>query len=184
MGTRRACLRSARRFGLDGILSNDSAVNPFFAAWTHAILWDCDGSDLLGDSAHVPFESGGAAFYLQGKAVALALVDALLRTHGLHEAQQVLLVGESAAGEGLLGIGDGPGNELIHVPVDDVVRVRLAHEGRPAVGGADPGAAIGLAGQQVCGAAGSLAAGVEVGREDDVYRRDVGRVRIVGAPGR
>ena len=54
------CLASARspyggttsappRFGLDGILSTDAAINPTFAKWQHVLLWYCDASSWGSD---------------------------------------------------------------------------------------------------------------------------------------
>ena len=98
------------RFGLDGLLSSEVADNPYFARWTHVILWYCGASLWLGsreEGVRMPgANSSEETVYFQGRRIALTLIDHLIRRRGLHAASEVLLAGDCAAGVGLLGLGD------------------------------------------------------------------------------
>jgi len=80
-----------------GIFSSDANENPEFHSWNHVVLAYCDGASFSGmrrDAVSV----GGKKIYYRGYYNLKAIINALLKDHGMNKATQVILTGGSAGG--------------------------------------------------------------------------------------
>ena len=99
--------RFPKTFGLDGILSNNSLVNPLFSNWTHALLWYCSADSWAGNRTDAYYATDPSdpqrqmGLYFQGFRVVRALLNALVRDQDFGSARELLLVGDCAAGTGM-----------------------------------------------------------------------------------
>ena len=80
-----------------GVMSPDPRVNPTFATWNHAILWYCDGGSSAGARSS-PLIEQGQQLWFQGLQILHDQLGALLTTHGMASATDVLVTGSSAGG--------------------------------------------------------------------------------------
>lgn len=86
-----------------GILSPDAAANPdFFTA--NAVYVEYCSSDNWAGHRPASADTGNFAFY--GKDIVAAVLEDLAKTDGMADAQEVLLVGSSAGGLGVLANAD------------------------------------------------------------------------------
>ena len=88
-----------------GVLSPRSAVNPTFADAHHVDAHYCSSDLWLGTEAErQPNSADPDGWYFSGRLHVAALIEALPQLHGLDpDTHQVLLVGTSAGGAGLVG---------------------------------------------------------------------------------
>ena len=86
-------------FDFGGIMDDDPAMNPEFAAYNRVVMYYCDGASFSGDNAQpYVYAKTNQTLYFRGKRVLGALLDTLVKKHGLGSASQVLLSGGSAGG--------------------------------------------------------------------------------------
>ena len=128
-GRSRTSLGSSTKFpptySVGGPLDPDSARNPTFANFNHAILFYCDGASFAGNAAdplhwsdpHNP--SNNATLYFRGQRVLEYLLDWLVQNRGLDRATDVLFSGGSAGGLATFLHADATHQRLLkqHVPL-------------------------------------------------------------------
>lgn len=94
-----------------------------FARFNQARLLYCDGASFLGMAGRV--ERAGAVLHFSGRAVALALLEHLVASHGLARASDVLVSGCSAGGLAALALAD-----TVRQLLPDVPRFKVAVSAR------------------------------------------------------
>ena len=80
-----------------GLMNTDCTKNPDFCNMNFAFLPYCDGNSFSGNRDE-PYVAGGKKIYMRGHRVLKAVLDSLRDTHGLSNAENVLLSGCSAGG--------------------------------------------------------------------------------------
>ncbi|XP_005111140.1 pectin acetylesterase 5 [Aplysia californica] len=113
---------------MDGFLSKNCNNNPDFCWWNVLIFHYCDGGSFLGNQSHnVDFKS--RSLYMRGGRIFEALIEYLMSTTGLKDAEQIILSGTSAGGIGALIHTDllrsrlPPSVKTLHVLVDGAMFV-------------------------------------------------------------
>jgi len=84
-----------------GVLSDEAEVNPDMFDWNTAFLPYCDGSSFLSDR-HDPVIINGTQIYMRGLAIFRSVINHLLATRRLSEADAVVLTGCSSGALGAL----------------------------------------------------------------------------------
>ena len=86
-------------FTFGGVMDSEAAVNPEFAAFNRVVMYYCDGASFSGDN-DAPYVDAktNQTIYFRGRRVLGALLDTLVKSHGLGAATDVLLSGGSAGG--------------------------------------------------------------------------------------
>lgn len=84
-----------------GLINDDPVANPLSAGWGHVWVQYCDGGSFLGDNDTVAsgvYAGVTRPLYYRGWRNFAAVVDDLVARHGLGDATDVLLSGDSAGG--------------------------------------------------------------------------------------
>eukprot|EP01061_Rhynchopus_euleeides_P011523 TRINITY_DN2108_c0_g1_i3.p1 TRINITY_DN2108_c0_g1~~TRINITY_DN2108_c0_g1_i3.p1 ORF type:complete len:495 (+),score=157.37 TRINITY_DN2108_c0_g1_i3:105-1589(+) len=84
-----------------GVLSPNCILNPDFCTAHKVYLTSCDGTSFTGDREH-PVEYGGKKLYFRGARIRAAVLETLVESFGLGDAERVLITGFSAGGTAVL----------------------------------------------------------------------------------
>lgn len=78
-------------------MMRDALVNPYSHDWNAVLLRYCDGASFIGDTVEaVPYS--GDSLYFRGWRNLQATITDLIKNHGLADATEVLIGGDSAGG--------------------------------------------------------------------------------------
>lgn len=87
-----------KTFEFSGMMDSDPIINPTFHNFNRVVLWYCDGASFSGNAAKPYISPNGDKLWFRGKRVLDAMLEALMKDHGLGTAKEVLLSGGSAGG--------------------------------------------------------------------------------------
>lgn len=100
-----------------GITSGNATFNPYFASWSVAYLYYCDGVSFSGNRSE-PVTQGNTTLYFRGYAILHAVLDDLFNRRSLSKARRVLLSGHSAGGLATYMHADAVGQRLSKYDID------------------------------------------------------------------